>query len=71
VGATILKEYLRRTGDVADALQLYVGATTEENENGYSGKVIAERDRLGQVLRQFQSQRRTAHNQPVRLSAAS
>jgi hypothetical protein len=53
VGATILKEYLRRTGDLGDALQLYVGATTEENENGYSGKVLAERERLQGVLRQF------------------
>src|SRR5215218_7794389 len=50
VGAKILKEYLRRTGDVADALQLYVGATSDDNENGYSGKVMAERERIGQVL---------------------
>jgi hypothetical protein len=70
VGASIFKEYLRRTGDVADALQLYVGASTEENENGYSAKVIAERDRLGQVLRQFESQRRTARNEPLRPLAA-
>ena len=65
VGAKILKEYLRRTGDLADALQLYVGASSEESENGYSGKVMAERDRLGQVLRQFESQNRTAQNQPA------
>ena len=62
VGARILKDYLRRTGDVVDALQLYVGATSAENENGYSGKVIAERDRLHQLLRQFESQKdRRAH----------
>jgi soluble lytic murein transglycosylase-like protein len=72
VGAKILKEYLRRTGDVVDALQLYVGATSDENENGYSGKVMAERDRLGQVLRQFETQNRTAQHQPaVRPLAAS
>lgn len=65
VGAKILKEYLRRTGDLADALQLYVGATSDENENGYSGKVIAERDRLNQILRQFLSQHRTAQRQPA------
>jgi soluble lytic murein transglycosylase-like protein len=65
VGAKILKEYLRRTGDIADALQLYVGATSDENENGYSGKVMAERDRLGQVLRQFETQNRTAQHQPA------
>jgi hypothetical protein len=55
VGAKILKEYLRRTGDLADALQMYVGASTEDNENGYSGKVMAERERLQGVLRQYQS----------------
>jgi soluble lytic murein transglycosylase-like protein len=65
VGAKILKEYLRRTGDLTEALQLYVGATSDENENGYSGKVMAERDRLNQVLRQFQNQNRTAQHQPA------
>ena len=63
VGAKILKEYIRRTGDVVDALQLYVGATSDENENGYASKVMAERARLSQVLRQFENQRRTTHNQ--------
>ncbi len=67
VGAKILKEYIRRTGDIADALQLYVGASSDENENGYSGKVMAERERLNQILRQFQSQNqnRTAQHQPL------
>jgi soluble lytic murein transglycosylase-like protein len=55
VGAKILKEYIRRTGDLNGALQLYVGASNEETENGYSGKVIAERERLNGVLRQFES----------------
>jgi soluble lytic murein transglycosylase-like protein len=55
VGAKILKEYIGRTGDLGDALQLYVGASSEENENGYSGKVMAERERLNGVLRQYQS----------------
>jgi soluble lytic murein transglycosylase-like protein len=71
VGAKILKEYLRRTGDVADALQMYVGASSEENENGYSGKVMAERDRLNFILRQFQGQNRTAQRQPVVKPAAA
>ena len=65
VGAKILKEYMRRTGDLADALQMYVGATTEESENGYSAKVMAERDRLQFVLRQYQTQNRTAQQQAV------
>ncbi len=65
VGAKILKEYLRRTGDLADALQLYVGASSDENENGYTGKVLAERERLSLVLRQFENQHRTAQRQPA------
>jgi soluble lytic murein transglycosylase-like protein len=54
VGAKILQEYLRRAGDLTGALQLYVGATTEEAENGYSAKVIAERERLNGMLKQLQ-----------------
>jgi hypothetical protein len=65
VGAKVLKECIRRTGDLAYALQKYVGATSEENENGYSAKVIAERDRLQFVLRQYQAQNRTGQQQPV------
>ena len=64
VGAKILKEYLRRTGNLAEALQLYVGATSDENENGYSGKIQTERNRLQQILRQFEAQNRTAQHQP-------
>jgi soluble lytic murein transglycosylase-like protein len=71
VGAKILKEYLRRTGDLPEALQLYVGATSDENENGYSGKVLAERDRLNQVLRQFENQNRTAQQQTAVRPVAS
>jgi soluble lytic murein transglycosylase-like protein len=63
IGATILKEYIRRTGDLNDALQLYVGASNEENENGYSGKVIAERERLNGVLRQYESRAGEAQQQ--------
>lgn len=58
VGASILKDYIRRTRDVVDALQLYVGASSVENENGYSAKVMSERDRLNQVLLQHQLETR-------------
>ena len=71
VGAKILKEYIRRTGDLADALQLYVGASSDENENGYTGKIMAERDRLYQILKQFQSQNRTAQRQSSGHAAAA
>jgi hypothetical protein len=39
---------------------MYVGASSEDGENGYSTKVIAERDRLHYVVRQYLSQNRTA-----------
>ncbi len=64
IGAKILKEYIRRTGDVVDALQLYVGAASDDSENGYASKVLAERERLSQVLRQFENQRRTTLKLP-------
>jgi soluble lytic murein transglycosylase-like protein len=51
-GARILQEYLHRTGDLSDALQMYVGASTE---NGYATKVLAERDRLNEVLRRYEN----------------
>jgi len=54
VGSQILKEYLVRTGNVNDALQMYVGASSPETENGYAEKVLAECDRLHQLLHQYQ-----------------
>lgn len=71
VGAKILKEYIRRTGDLADALQMYAGAASEESENGYSAKVMTERDRLHYVLRQHQNQNRTVQPQPAIKSLVS
>ena len=65
VGASILKEYVRRTGNIGNALQMYVGATSEENENGYSAKVMAERDRLNFILRKYQNQNRAARQPPL------
>ncbi len=71
VGARILKEYIRRTGDLGGALQMYVGASSEQSENGYSGKVITELDRLHYVLHQYKNQNRTARQQPARPQQAS
>jgi hypothetical protein len=71
VGASILKEYIRRTGDLVDALQMYVGASSEEHENGYSAKVMIERDRLHYVRRQHQNQDRSVGLQPVAKLLAS
>ncbi len=56
VGAQILREYLRRVGEIETALQMYAGAI-DEPTSGYALKVLAERARLEQMLKQF---RRTA-----------
>ncbi len=50
VGSQIIKEYLSRTGNLNSALQLYGGATSDENDV-YFGKVMSEKERLQQVLR--------------------
>jgi soluble lytic murein transglycosylase-like protein len=50
VGSQIIKEYLKRTGSLDSALQLYGGATSDENAV-YFGKVMTEKERLQQVLR--------------------
>jgi soluble lytic murein transglycosylase-like protein len=52
VGAQILREYLRRYGETETALQMYAGAFDEPN-SGYAFKVLAERSRLEQLLRQL------------------
>lgn len=49
VGARILREYLRRFGEIESALQMYAGAFDEPTAQ-YSGKVLAEKARLLQVL---------------------
>ena len=52
VGAQILREYLRRFGETETALQMYAGAFDEPNSS-YAFKVLAERARLEQMLRQL------------------
>jgi soluble lytic murein transglycosylase-like protein len=52
VGAQILREYLRRFGETETALQMYAGAFDEPN-SGYAFKVLAERARLEQMLKQI------------------
>lgn len=49
VGTQILREYLRRAGETETALQMYAGAF-DDATSGYSGKVLAERARLEQML---------------------
>lgn len=49
VGARILKEYLRRTGNLGIALQMYAGALGDD-EDHYTRKVLNERYRLQQVV---------------------
>jgi len=51
VGAQILHEYLRRFGETETALQMYAGAF-DEPTSAYAVKVLAERARLEQLLRQ-------------------
>jgi soluble lytic murein transglycosylase-like protein len=50
VGARILQEYVHRTGTLEAGLQFYNGAW-RDNSAQYAHKVMAERDRLEQVLR--------------------
>ena len=42
-------EYLARTGNLNSALQLYVGAASDE-DNVYFGKVMTEKQRLMRVI---------------------
>lgn len=50
VGTRILQEYVHRTGTLEAGLQFYNGAFWDDSAQ-YARKVLAERDRLEQVLR--------------------
>ena len=51
IGARILQEYVHRTGTLEAGLQFYNGAL-RDNSAQYAQKVLAERSRLEQVLRE-------------------
>ena len=51
LGSRILKEYIRRTGSLEAGLQFYNGALADTSSQ-YAQKVIAEKERLQQALRQ-------------------
>ncbi len=55
VGAQILKDCIRRGGGLQAGLQLYAGAFGDP-ENAYAQKVMAERNRMEQVLRRSETQ---------------
>jgi hypothetical protein len=49
VGVQVLKDCIARAGGVEAGLRHYVGAALIEDDGGYVGKVLAERERLKQV----------------------
>jgi len=53
VGTRILKDCIRRAGGLESGLQLYAGAFSDQT-NQYAQKVLAEKDRLAQVLRRVE-----------------
>lgn len=46
VGALILKDYISRFGGVEAGLKAYSGAALAEEDYGYAGKVLGERERI-------------------------
>lgn len=68
VGSQILKEYIRNTGNLGIALQMYAGALSDFDDQ-YTSKVLNEKNRLQQVV--SESQRRATGPAPVRTAAAS
>lgn len=55
VGAQILREYLKRFGEVESALQMYGGAFDEPTSQ-YANKVLSERTRLEQTVQRLRQQ---------------
>ena len=66
VGSQILREYIRRTGDVSDGLRIYGGGPLE-GENAYPGRVLDEKRRLQQVVNQHRQAARSAPRNEVAL----
>lgn len=63
VGAQILKEYIRITGNLGIALQMYAGALND-NEDQYTTRVLNEKQRLQQALARS-APTRTASARPL------
>ncbi|MGH8754015.1 MAG: transglycosylase SLT domain-containing protein [Burkholderiales bacterium] len=55
LGARILREYIVRSGDLAAGLQMYNGSL-DKGSNQYAEKVISEKQRLQQILKNYRSQ---------------
>ena len=66
VGARILREYIRNTGNVGIALQMYAGALGD-NEDLYTNRVMGMKQRLQYVV--AQSSKRIATPAPIRTAA--
>jgi hypothetical protein len=49
VGVKVLQECIQRAGSIERGLRAYVGATSLEDDGGYTAKVLAEHERLQQV----------------------
>jgi soluble lytic murein transglycosylase-like protein len=60
IGALILKEYLKRTGNMGMALQMYAGAAGTDDD-AYFNKVMGEKLRLQRVAAQFAPPARSVH----------
>lgn len=50
VGVKVLKECITRAGSIEGGLKFYVGATNLDDDGGYTAKVLAEHNRLQQVV---------------------
>jgi soluble lytic murein transglycosylase-like protein len=57
VGASILREYIRRGGSIEAGLQLYSGGLSDASGQ-YSQKVLGEMDRLRQTISRYERQPR-------------
>ena len=49
VGVKVLQECIARAGSLEGGLKFYVGAGNQEDDGGYTAKVLAEHNRLQQV----------------------
>jgi soluble lytic murein transglycosylase-like protein len=55
LGARILRDYIVRSGGLTTGLQMYNGAS-DNGSNQYAEKVISEKQRLQQIVKNYRNQ---------------
>jgi hypothetical protein len=68
VGVKVLQECIARAGSLEGGLRAYVGASNQAGDGGYTAKVLAEHERLRQVITGRNTPQPPPRSSPVRVA---